>query len=177
MHYSNSKNKLKNICKFSGIDDNGIGNLLKAKQVKRMLSTYVGENSIFEQQYLKGDLEVELTPQGTLAERIRAGGAGIPAFYTPTGYGTMRHLGGLPIKHDKEGKIEIASEPKEMKIFNGKPYIMEEAIVGDYALIRAHMADEMGNLVFRKAAKNFNSAMCMSGKITIVEVDEIVPIG
>jgi 3-oxoacid CoA-transferase len=161
----------------AGVEDFGMGILLKNRRVKRMLGSYVGENSDFENQYLKGDLEVELNPQGTLAERIRAGGAGIPAFFTPTGYGTMSHLGGLPIKHTKDGKIKIASHPKEMRIFNGRPYIMEEAITGDYALIKAHMADEMGNLVFRKAAKNFNPAMCTAAKTTIVEVEEIVPVG
>jgi 3-oxoacid CoA-transferase len=111
-----------------------------------MIASYVGENAEFEKQYLSGDLEVELTPQGTLAERIRAGGAGIPAFYTPTAYGTLIHEGGAPIKYNKEGKIEIASQPRHCQEFNGRPYIMEEGITGDFALIKAHKADEMGNL-------------------------------
>lgn len=142
-----------------------------------MISSYVGENNVFERQYLSGELELELTPQGTLAERIRAGGAGIPAFFTPTAYGTLVHEGGSPIKYTKDGKVEIQSHKKEMRMFNGRPYIMEEGITGDFALIKAYKADEMGNLVFRKSARNFNPPMCKAAKITIVEVDEIVPVG
>lgn len=114
-----------------------------------MIASYVGENAEFERQYLSGELELELTPQGTLAERIRAGGAGIPAFFTPTGYGTLIQEGGSPIKYGSDGKITIPSQPREMREFNGIPYIMEEAITGDYALVRAYKADEMGNLIFR----------------------------
>lgn len=142
-----------------------------------MIASYVGENAEFERQYLSGELELELTPQGTLAERIRAGGAGIPAFYTPTGYGTLIHEGGSPIKYGEGGKVLLQSQPREMKEFNGKPYIMEEAITGDYALIRAYKADELGNLIFRKSARNFNPPMCKAAKITIAEVEEIVPVG
>lgn len=142
-----------------------------------MIASYVGENAEFERQYLTGELELELTPQGTLAEKIRAGGAGIPAFFTPTGYGTLIHEGGAPIKYGPGGKIEIPSKPREMREFNGKPYIMEESIFGDYALIKAHKADEMGNLIFNKAARNFNQPMCKAAKITIAEVEEIVPVG
>lgn len=142
-----------------GIDDWGLGRLLANKQIKKMIASYVGENKIFEQQYLSGELEVELTPQGTLAERIRAGGAGIPAFYTATGVGT-------PI-----------AEGKPVKEFDGKEYIEERAIVGDYAFVKAWKADKLGNLVYRKTARNFNPIMATAGKITIAEVEEIVEIG
>jgi len=161
----------------AGVDDFGLGLLLKTKQIKRMISSYVGENAEFERQYLSGELEVELTPQGTLAERIRAGGAGIPAFFTPTAYGTLVHEGGAPIKYKSDGAIDIPSEPRESRKFNGKNYIMEEAITGDYALVKAWKADKMGNLVFRKTTQNFNTPMCKAGKITIAEVEEIVETG
>lgn len=142
-----------------GVDDFGLGILLENKQIKKMISSYVGENKIFEQQYLNGELEVELTPQGTLAERLRAGGAGIPGFYTATGVGT-------PI-----------AEGKETKEFNGKNYLLEEGIAADFALVKAWKADTLGNLVFRKTARNFNPLAAMSGKITIVEAEEIVEPG
>ncbi|XP_045493495.1 succinyl-CoA:3-ketoacid coenzyme A transferase 1, mitochondrial [Colias croceus] len=158
----------------AGVEDFGLGILLKSKQVKRMISSYVGENAEFERQFLSGELEVELTPQGTLAERIRAGGAGIPAFFTPTGYGTLIHEGGSPIKYNKDGKIEIPSSPRHAQVFNGINYIMEEAITGDFALIKAWKADRFGNLLFRKTARNFNPTMCKAAKVTIVEVEEIV---
>ncbi|XP_041976426.1 succinyl-CoA:3-ketoacid coenzyme A transferase 1, mitochondrial [Aricia agestis] len=158
----------------AGVADFGLGKLLQKKQVKRMISSYVGENDEFERQYLKGELEVELTPQGTLAERIRAGGAGIPAFFTPTGYGTLIQEGGAPIKYTKDGKIDIPSSPRQVQQFNGKDYIMEEAITGDFALVKAWKADKYGNIIFRKTARNFNPAMCKAAKTTIVEVEEIV---
>ncbi|RVE51158.1 hypothetical protein evm_004123 [Chilo suppressalis] len=158
----------------AGIDNFGLGMLLKTKQIKRMISSYVGENAEFESQFFSGELEVELTPQGTLAERIRAGGAGIPAFFTPTGYGTLIHEGGAPIKYSKDGKIELSSAPRIVKEFNGKNYVMEEAITGDYALVKAWKADKYGNLIFRKSARNFNPAMCKAARITIAEVEEIV---
>jgi 3-oxoacid CoA-transferase subunit A len=142
-----------------GVDDWGLGLLLANRQIKKMVSSYVGENKIFEQQFLSGELEVELTPQGTLAERIRAGGAGIPGFYTATGVGT-------PI-----------AEGKETKEFNGKTYLLEEGIVGDFALVKAWKADTLGNLVFRKTARNFNPLAAMAGKITIAEVEKIVEPG
>jgi len=142
-----------------GVDDWGLGLLLANKQIKKMVSSYVGENKIFEQQFLSGELEVELVPQGTLAERIRAGGAGIPGFYTATGVGT-------PI-----------AEGKEHKEFNGKTYLLEEAIIGDFALVKAWKADPLGNLVFQKTARNFNPLAAMAGKITIAEVEEIVGAG
>jgi 3-oxoacid CoA-transferase len=142
-----------------------------------MIATYAGENKEFARQWFNGELELELTPQGSFAERMRAGGAGIPAFFTPTGYGTLVHEGGMPIKWGKNGTVEIPSKPREMRMFNGKPYIMEEAITGDYALVRAYKADEMGNLIFRKSARNFNPTMCKAAKVTIAEVEEIVPVG
>lgn len=142
-----------------------------------MISSYVGENAEFEQQYLSGKLELELTPQGTLAERIRAGGAGIPAFYTPTAYGTLVHEGGSPIKYSEDGSIAIASSPRQVQTFNGIPYILEEAILGDYAFVKAQKADELGNLIFSKSARNFNPTMCRAAKCTIAEVEEIVPVG
>ncbi|AMX00743.1 CoA transferase subunit A [Rummeliibacillus stabekisii] len=142
-----------------GVDDWGLGLLLANRQIKKMISSYVGENKIFEQQYLSGELEVELVPQGTLAERIRAGGAGIPGFYTATGVGT-------PI-----------AEGKETKEFDGKTYLLERGIVGDFALVKAWKADTLGNLIFRKTARNFNPIAAMAGKITIAEVEEIVEPG
>lgn len=131
---------------LAGVEDFGLGLLLKNKQIKRMIASYVGENAEFERQYLSGELELELTPQGTLAERIRAGGAGIPAFFTPSGYGTLIHEGGAPIKYGEAGAVDIASEPRQLQMFNGKPYILEEGITGDFALIKAYKADESGNL-------------------------------
>ncbi len=142
-----------------GTDNDGLGKLLANKQIKKMIASYVGENKIFEKQFLNGELEVELSPQGTLAERIRAGGAGIPGFYTATGVGT-------PI-----------AEGKETKEFNGKTYLLEEGIVGDFALVKAWKADTLGNLVYRKTAMNFNPLAATAGKITIAEVEEIVEAG
>nr|XP_057927108.1 3-oxoacid CoA transferase 1a isoform X1 [Doryrhamphus excisus] len=161
----------------AGVDNFGLGLLLQTKQIKRMISSYVGENAEFERQYLSGELEVELTPQGTLAERIRAGGAGIPAFFTATGYGTLIQQGGSPIKYNKDGSIAIASEKREVQEFNGRHYLMEKAITGDFALIKAWKADRAGNVVFRKTARNFNQPMCKAAKTTIVEVEEVVDVG
>lgn len=142
-----------------GVDGFGLGILLEDKQIKKMISSYVGENALFEQQLLSGELEVELTPQGTLAEKMRAGGAGIPAFYTATGYGT-------PV-----------GEGKEVREFNGRPYIMEESVVGDFAIVKAWKADRYGNLIYRDTAMNFNPMAATAGKITVVEVEEIVEVG
>jgi 3-oxoacid CoA-transferase subunit A len=142
-----------------GVDDWGLGLLLANKQIKKMISSYVGENKIFERQFLSGELEVELVPQGTLAERIRAGGAGIPGFYTATGVGT-------PI-----------ADGKELKEFDGKTYLLEKAIVGDFALVKAWKGDRLGNLVYNKTARNFNPLAAMAGKVTIAEVEEIVGTG
>ncbi|XP_067937912.1 succinyl-CoA:3-ketoacid coenzyme A transferase 1, mitochondrial-like [Watersipora subatra] len=158
----------------AGVDDFGLGLLLRNKQIKRMISSYVGENAEFERQFLSGELEVELTPQGTLAERIRAGGAGIPAFFTPTAYGTLIHNGGAPIKYDADGAVGIASETRETRQFAGVDYIMEEAITGDYSLIKGWKADRHGNVIFRMTANNFNLPMGKASRNTICEVEEIV---
>jgi 3-oxoacid CoA-transferase subunit A len=143
----------------AGVDDFGLGLLLQKKQIKKMISSYVGENAEFERQMLSGELDVELTPQGTLAERCRAAQAGIPAFFTPAGYGT-----------------EVA-EGKEVREFNGKMHIMEEAFKADFAIVKAWKGDEAGNLIFKGTARNFNACMAGAGKITIAEVEELVPVG
>jgi len=162
----------------AGVDDFGLGLLLQSGQIKRMISSYVGENKTFERLYLSGALEVELTPQGTLAERMRAGGAGIPAFYTPCAAGTMVQEGGVPIKYAAGGEsVEIESAPRELRAFGGREYVLEEAIVGDFALVKAWKADTRGNLVFRRTARNFNEDAASAGKVCIAEVEEIVPEG
>ena len=143
----------------AGVDAFGLGLLLHTRQIKKMISSYVGENATFEKLYLSGELELEFCPQGTLAERVRAGGAGIPAFYTPTGVGT------------------IVAEGKDVREFDGRAYVLERGITGDFALVKAWKADTFGNLVFRKTARNFNPMMATAGKITVAEVEEIVPIG
>jgi len=143
----------------AGVDDFGLGLLLQKKQIKKMISSYVGENDEFERQMLSGELEVDLIPQGSLAERTRAGGAGIPAFFTPAGYGT-----------------EVA-EGKEVREFNGKPHILETALTADFAIVKAWKGDTEGNLIFKATARNFNPMMAMAGKITIAEVEELVPAG
>jgi len=143
----------------AGVDDFGLGLLLKKHQIKKMISSYVGENSEFERQLLSGELEVDLIPQGTLAERIRAGGAGIPAFYVPAGYGT-----------------EVA-EGKEIREFNGKMHLLEYGLTADFAIVKAKYGDAYGNLVYNETANNFNNMMAMAGKITIAEVEELVPVG
>ena len=143
----------------AGVDDFGLGKLLQTKQIKKMISSYVGENKEFERQYLNGELEVELTPQGTLAEKLRSGGAGIPAFFTQTGVGTS------------------IAEGKESRFFNGKEYILENTLTADVALVKAYKADKAGNLVFRKTARNFNPECAIAGKFTVVEVEQLVEIG
>jgi len=156
------KMKTKNLTCISnnaGVDDFGLGLLLQNKQVKKMISSYVGENDEFERQMLSGELEVDLIPQGSLAERCRAGGAGIPAFFTPAGYGT-----------------EVA-DGKEMRIFNGKPHILESALTADFAIVKAWKGDTEGNLIYKATARNFNPMMAMAGKVTIAEVEELVPAG
>ncbi|KAH8324932.1 hypothetical protein KR074_008799, partial [Drosophila pseudoananassae] len=160
-----------------GVDDAGLGVLIKGKQVSKIIGSYVGENKELVRQYLAGELAVELTPQGTLAEKIRAGGAGIPAFYTPTGFATLVQEGGAPVKYSSDGKVEIASEKKPVKEFNGRCYVMEESIFADFAFVKAQKADPLGNLVFNKTARNFNAPMCRAAKITVAEVEELVPIG
>ncbi len=160
-----------------GVDGWGLGVLLDRKRVVRTTNSYVGENKEFERQYLSGELEVELVPQGTLAERLRAGGCGIPAFYTPAGVGTLVADGGLPWKHASDGSVSVASPKKETRAFDGRDYVLEEGIVCDYALVRASVADSMGNLIFHKATRNFNPLCAMAGKITIVEAEELVEPG
>tara|TARA_B100000795_G_scaffold267608_1_gene252833 strand:+ start:8294 stop:8992 length:699 start_codon:yes stop_codon:yes gene_type:complete len=156
------KKRTKNLTCISnnaGVDNFGLGLLLQEKQIKKMISSYVGENDEFERQMLSGELEVDLIPQGSLAERCRAGGAGIPAFYTPAGYGT-----------------EVA-EGKEVREFNGKPHILESALTADFAIVKAWKGDTAGNLIFKATAKNFNPTMAMAGTITVAEVEELVPAG
>ena len=157
-----SKSGIKNLTCVSnnaGVDGFGLGLLLANRQIKKMISSYVGENELFESLYLKGELEVEFTPQGTLAEKLRAGGAGIPAFFTPTGVGTK------------------VAEGKEERVFNGRKYILEHSIRGDFAFVKAWKGDKFGNLVFRKTARNFNPVAAMAGNITVAEVEELVEIG
>jgi 3-oxoacid CoA-transferase subunit A len=137
----------------------------------------VGENDLFESQYLHGELEVELVPQGTFAEKIRAGGAGIPAFFTPTGFGTQVSEGGLPMLHDKDGKVLKASAKKETRRYGDRDYVLEECITADFAFVKAHQGDPAGNLIYRKTARNFNPMMATAGRITIAEVDELVDVG
>ncbi|TAH39746.1 MAG: CoA transferase subunit A [Planctomycetota bacterium] len=161
----------------AGVDDFGLGLLLRTRQIQRMISSYVGENETFERQYLTGELEVELTPQGTLAERLRAGGAGIPAFFTPCGYGTLVQEGGLPIKYNADGSVAIASEPREVREYNGRMYALERGITGDFSLVKAWKGDTMGNLVYRGTARNFNPMIASAGRISIAEVEELVPAG
>jgi 3-oxoacid CoA-transferase subunit A len=142
-----------------GVDDWGLGLLLRTRQIRKMVSSYVGENAEFERQFLSGELEVDLVPQGTLAERMRAGGAGIPGFYTPAGVGTL------------------AAEGKETKVFDGREYVLERGIVGDFSLVAAWKGDRLGNLVYRKAARNFNPMAATAGRISIAEIEELVPVG
>ncbi|MDA0713268.1 MAG: CoA transferase subunit A [bacterium] len=160
-----------------GTNDFGLSLLLKNRQIKKMISSYVGENASFEKQFLTGEIEVELMPQGTLAEKIRAGGAGIAAFFTCTGAGTQVELGGLPMRYDSNGEVVKASSPKETKKFGNKTYLLEESLQADFALIRAYKADTFGNLVFHKTARNFNPMMCTAAKVTIVEAEHIVAAG
>ncbi|KAJ5810023.1 Succinyl-CoA:3-ketoacid coenzyme A transferase 1 [Penicillium pulvis] len=161
----------------AGVDGSGLGLLLQSKQIKKMISSYVGENKTFERMYLTGEIELELTPQGTLAERCRSGGAGVPAFYTPAAFGTVVQTGDLPLKHNADGTVALYSQPRDVKVFDGKSYVMEEAIKGDYALIKAWKADKLGNCQFRFAAANFNGAMGRNAKMTIVEAEHIVEPG
>jgi 3-oxoacid CoA-transferase subunit A len=151
--------KLTVVSNNCGVDDWGLGLLLRTRQIRKMVSSYVGENAEFERQFLSGELEVELVPQGTLAERMRAGGAGIPGFYTPAGVGTL------------------VAEGKEIKTFDGREYVLERGIVGDFSMVAAWKADRLGNLVYRKAARNFNPMAATAGRISIAEVEEVVEVG
>lgn len=160
-----------------GVDDYGLGILLSAGRIARVTASYVGENKEFARQYLGGELEVELLPQGTLAERLRAGGAGIPAFYTPAGVGTPISEGGLPWRYTTDGSVAVASPPKEVRVFGGRRYVLEESIVSDYALVHAAVGDTDGNLVFEKTALNFNPLAAMAGHVTIAQVEKLVAPG
>lgn len=160
-----------------GVDDWGLGLLLNERRIRRMISSYVGENKEFARQYLAGELEVELTPQGTLAERMRAGGSGIPAFFTRTGVGTQVAEGGLPWKYDEAGNVVVASPAKEVREFDGLDYVLERSIVADFGLIRAWKGDRHGNLVYRDSARNFNPLAAACGRITVAEVEELVEPG
>jgi 3-oxoacid CoA-transferase subunit A len=164
-----------------GVDGAGLGVLLSEHRIERVIASYIGENKEFARQYLGGELHVELTPQGTLAERLRAGGAGIAAFFTPTGVGTLVADGGLPWRYDGSGDVAVASPPKEVREFvvqgERRPYVLEEGIVTDFALVRAAVADRHGNAVFHAAARNFNPPAAMAGRVTIVEAETVVEPG
>ncbi|WP_243225100.1 CoA transferase subunit A [Microbacterium sp. CIAB417] len=164
-----------------GVDDWGLGILLAAQRIRKMTSSYVGENKEFERQFLSGELELELTPQGTLAEKLRAGGSGIAAFYTQTGVGTQVAEGGLPRRYNSDGTIAVASPPKDVRSFgeagSEREYVLEEAITTDYALVHAAVGDRHGNLVFNKAARNFNPLAAMAGRVCIAQVERLVEPG
>ncbi|MER6020881.1 CoA transferase subunit A [Streptomyces anulatus] len=160
-----------------GTDGHGLGLLLGQKRIRRVIASYVGENAEFARQYLAGELEVELIPQGTLAEKLRAGGAGIPAFFTPAGVGTPVSEGGLPWRYHPDGSVAVASPPKEVRQYAGRRYVLEEAITTDYALVHALIGDTDGNLVFDKAARNFNPPAATAGRICIAQVEHLVPPG
>ena len=160
-----------------GIDGYGLGILLAAGRIRRVTASYVGENKEFARQYLAGELEVELTPQGTLAERLRAGGNGVPAFFTPAGVGSPIADGGMPWRYDADGSVSIASPPKETRVFGDKRYVLEESINADFALVHAEIGDTAGNLVFDKTAMNFNPLAAMAGRITIAQVENLVEPG
>ncbi|BBX23346.1 putative succinyl-CoA:3-ketoacid coenzyme A transferase subunit A [Mycolicibacter terrae] len=168
---------LETVSNNCGVDGIGLGVLLEHKRIRRTVSSYVGENKEFARQFLSGELEVELTPQGTLAERLRAGGAGIPAFYTPTGVGTQVADGGLPWRYDGAGGVAVASPRKETRDFDGRTYVLERAIRTDFALVHAWKGDRHGNLVYREAAANFNPDCAAAGRITIAEVEHLVEPG
>jgi 3-oxoacid CoA-transferase subunit A len=178
---ANGTSNLQVVSNNCGVDGWGLGELLAAGRISRVIASYIGENQDFARRYLGGDIEVELTPQGSLAERMRAGGAGIPAFYTPSGVGTMVSEGGLPWRYSPTGDVLVKSPKKETRMFTSlgeeTEYVLEEAIVTDFALVRAKTGDTHGNLVFEKSARNFNPAVGMAGRITIAEVDELVPAG
>ncbi|HLS39382.1 MAG TPA: CoA transferase subunit A [Ornithinicoccus sp.] len=164
-----------------GVDDWGLGILLGDRRIRRIIASYVGENKEFARQYLAGEVEVELTPQGTLAEKLRAGGSGIPAFYPATGVGSQVSEGGMPWLYDSEGNVVKSSPPKEKRTFTflgqTREYVLEEAIVADFGLVRARKGDRHGNLVFNKSARNFNPLCAMSGRISVAEVEELVEPG
>jgi 3-oxoacid CoA-transferase subunit A len=159
-----------------GAMDQGLAVLLSAGRIARVTGSYIGQNKEFARQYLAGEIEVELIPQGTLAERLRAGGTGIPAFYTPAGVGTLVADGGLPWRYHPDGTVAIASPPKEVREFDGREYVLEQSIRTDFALVRAAKADRFGNLVFEKSARNFNPLAAMAGRVTIAEAEQLVDV-
>ncbi len=169
--------ELEAVSNNAGVDDWGLGLLLGAGRLRRMVASYVGENKEFARQYLEGELEVELTPQGTLAERMRAGGSGIAAFYTRAGVGTQIQTGGVPWRYAADGSVALASPPKPTEVFDGVEYVLERAIVADFGMVRAWKGDRHGNLVYRQAARNFNPLAAMCGRLTIAEVEELVEPG
>jgi len=160
-----------------GLEGLGLGVLLDEGRISRITASYVGENAEFARQYFHGELEVELTPQGTLAERMRAGGVGIPAFFTASGVGSQVAEGGVPLRYHQDGTVAVASPPKETREFNGRTYVLEESIITDFALVHAAVADTVGNLVFHESARNFNPLCAMAARLTIVEAEEIVDPG
>lgn len=175
--YMQGASQLHVVSNNCGTDGVGLGTLIAAHRIARVVGSYVGENEEFARQYLVGELEVELIPQGTLAERLRAGGCGIPAFYTPAGVGTQVAEGGLPWRFTTDGAIAVASPPRERRAFHGREHILETAITTDFALIRAAKGDRHGNLVFRRSARNFNPLAAMAGRVTVAEVEELVEPG
>ncbi|MFH0175896.1 CoA transferase subunit A [Streptomyces cacaoi] len=175
--YEHGASDLRVVSNNCGVDGAGLGTLIAARRITRVIGSYVGENKEFARQYLAGELEVELIPQGTLAERLRAGGCGIPAFFTPAGVGTQVAEGGLPWRFDNSGNVAVASPPKERRTFRGREHILETAIEPDFALVRAVKGDRHGNLVFHRSARNFNPLAAMAGRITVAEVEELVEPG
>ncbi len=168
---------LETVSNNCGVDEWGLGMLLAAKRIRRTTGSYVGENKEFERQCLSGELEVELVPQGTLAERLRAGGAGIPAFFTPAGVGTQVADGGLPWRYDGSGGVSLASPAKEVRDFDGRDYVLERGIRTDFALVHAWKGDRHGNLVYRMSAQNFNPLCAAAGRVTVAEVEQLVEPG
>lgn len=169
--------RLTTISNNCGVDDAALGVLLYANRISKTISSFVGGNKELARLYLSGQLDVELTPQGTLAERLRAGGCGIPAFFTPTGVGTMVADGGIPVRYDADGNVVLISEPKETRDFDGQTYVLETALTADFGLVRAAVGDRHGNLVFHESARNFNPLAGMAGAVTIAEVERLVEPG
>ena len=175
--YRQGSGGLRVVSNNCGVDGGGLGVLLAAGRIGRVTGSYVGDNKEFARRYLAGELEVELIPQGTMSERLRAGGCGIPAFFTPAGVGTLVAEGGMPWRYAPDGGVAVASPAKEVRDFGGLPHVLEEAIVTDFALVRAAKGDRHGNLAFAKSARNFNPLCAMAGRITLAEVEELVEPG
>ncbi|MGY5033699.1 CoA transferase subunit A [Streptomyces sp. 900116325] len=175
--YATGANGLSVVSNNCGVDGGGLGILLAARRIARVTGSYVGDNKEFARQYLSGELLVELTPQGTLAERLRAGGCGIPAFFTPAGVGTQVADGGLPWRYAPDGTVAVASPPKEIREFDGRRHVLEHGITTDFALVRAARGDRHGNLVFHRSARNFNPLAAMAGRVTVAEVEQLVEPG